>query len=562
MEEARVGRRAYDNELIEVEMLKNNNLKIGVRLLLAFAGLLSLLSAIAYVGWSSLSMDKAHIDVVNEHNVKIALVNVMRGKLDLAARAARNYIISAKSDIKQVQLEKMRVADRDYDVSFDRLGALVRGDRAKQLYAQLKNQRIDVRPLYQKMIALEAAGNDQASSSLLEELVEPSQDRWNNTIQAMVELLEQQNSEAIDEMNRDYAFATTLLGSAVLISLAAGVFMAFAITRSITIPMQEAVKLAQAVAGGDLSSDIQGMGQDETGQLLQALRGMNGNLVGIVRQVRSNTDLIVTAAQQIAIGNQDLSSRAQAQVSSLQETALSLEVLTAIVRQNADCAGQANALTASASDVARKGSAVVSQVVGTMGAINASSRKIADIIGVIDSIAFQTNILALNAAVEAAHAGEEGRGFAVVASEVRSLAQRSAAAAQEIKDLISDSVRQVEAGGKLVELAGVTMEQILAGIEGVSGIMVAITGTSQEQSVGIGKVNEAISQMDQATQQNAALMEETAAAAESMLGQSHNLVQSVSIFRLRDGSPPIPKKSVPRTAVLAQLGGSDQTRHR
>jgi methyl-accepting chemotaxis protein len=270
-------------------------------------------------------------------------------------------------------------------------------------------------------------------------------------------------------------------------------------------PLGHAVTVAETVAAGDLSAQIVVESRDEAGQLMHALREMNASLAKVVGEVRMGTELIATASGQIASGNQDLSSRTEEQASSLEETAASMEELTSTVKQNADNARQANQLAVSASEVAVKGGSVVSQVVNTMGSINASSKKIVDIIGVIDGIAFQTNILALNAAVEAARAGEQGRGFAVVASEVRSLAQRSAAAAKEIKTLIGDSVEKVEEGSKQVAEAGRTMDEIVGSVRRVTDIMGEITAASQEQTSGIEQINQAISQMDQVTQQNAAL---------------------------------------------------------
>jgi methyl-accepting chemotaxis protein len=318
-----------------------------------------------------------------------------------------------------------------------------------------------------------------------------------------------------------------LLGCIVL-----GLGLALWIARIVARPLAEAVKVAQSVAAGDLTSHIEAQTTDETGLLLEALRAMNHSLVNIVGEVRTGTDTIATASSQIASGNQDLSSRTEEQASSLEETAASMEELTSTVKQNADNARQANQLAVSASEVAVKGGNVVSQVVDTMGSINASSKKIVDIIGVIDGIAFQTNILALNAAVEAARAGEQGRGFAVVASEVRSLAQRSAAAAKEIKTLIGDSVEKVEEGSKQVEEAGRTMDEIVGSVKRVTDIMGEITAASQEQTSGIEQINQAISQMDQVTQQNAALVEEASAAAQSLQEQAGSLVQAVSIFKL------------------------------
>ena len=306
-------------------------------------------------------------------------------------------------------------------------------------------------------------------------------------------------------------------------------------SRSISQPLDKCVDLAQMVAAGDLTGSIVVESNDEIGQLLQALKDMNDSLGTIVTEVRLGTDAIAIASGEIATGNLDLSSRTEEQAAALEETASSMEQLTSTVKQNSDNANQAKQLAGAAAEVATRGGAVVGQVVQTMESINESSRKIVDIIAVIDGIAFQTNILALNAAVEAARAGEQGRGFAVVASEVRSLAQRSAVAAKEIKQLIGDSVEKVSAGGTLVGQAGSTMVEIVDSVQRVSDIMAEISAAGQEQSAGIDQINQAVGQMDNATQQNAALVEEAAAAAASLREQAGRLVQTVSVFKLPGG---------------------------
>jgi len=345
-------------------------------------------------------------------------------------------------------------------------------------------------------------------------------------LQLDVAKAEYEKSQTAYSWIRGLAVAGVLLG--VGLAMLVGWWLILAITR----PLNAAVQVASSVAGGDLTQKITAQSTDETGQLMYALKNMNDSLVQIVSQVRAGTDAIGTASAEIAAGNQDLSARTEQQASSLEETASSLEELTSTVKQNADNARQANQLAQSASDVANRGGMVVSQVVETMGSINESSKKISDIITVIDGIAFQTNILALNAAVEAARAGEQGRGFAVVASEVRNLAQRSAAAAKEIKTLINDSVEKVGAGSKLVDEAGATMQEIVDSIRHVTDIMGEITAASQEQTAGIEQINQAVSQMDQVTQQNASLVEQAAAAAEAMREQAASLAQAVGVFRL------------------------------
>ncbi|MYM40071.1 methyl-accepting chemotaxis protein [Pseudoduganella sp. CY13W] len=310
-----------------------------------------------------------------------------------------------------------------------------------------------------------------------------------------------------------------------------------------------AAGIARKIADGDLAVAINLRANDQT-SLLNAMKVMRDNLATIVNDVRSGADIVVTASSQIASGNLDLSSRTEMQASSLEETASSMEEMTATVKQNADNASQANQLAISASDVAREGGAIVSEVVATMDLINASSKKIVDIISVIDGIAFQTNILALNAAVEAARAGEQGRGFAVVASEVRNLAQRSSAAAKEIKDLIGNSVEQADVGTALVAKAGATMQAIVESVNKVTDIMGEITMASQEQNSGIEQINQAVTQMDETTQQNAALVEEAAAAAGSLQEQASNLSKVVSVFNL----------SATPTATVAPLSAARRSR--
>jgi methyl-accepting chemotaxis sensory transducer len=352
------------------------------------------------------------------------------------------------------------------------------------------------------------------------------------TLAQLMDLQRTVGRELHEQAQQRYQTLLVVMGVAMAAGLFVALLMGVLLVRAISRPLQRAVTVAQAVAAGDLTQQIDVHSQDETGQLMRALRQMNDNLQGIVGQVRLSTDTIATASSEIAHGNLDLSSRTEQQAGALEETASAMEQLTSTVRHNADSAQQAKELAHSASEVAVRGGEVVRQVVDTMSSINQSSSKIVDIISVIDGIAFQTNILALNAAVEAARAGEQGRGFAVVASEVRSLAQRSAAAAKEIKVLIDDSVTRVGTGSALVAQAGQTIDEVVRSVQRVSEVVTDISAAGQEQSQGIEEVNNAITQMDETTQQNAALVEQAAAAAQSMQEQAARLSEAVSVFRL------------------------------
>ncbi len=402
----------------------------------------------------------------------------------------------------------------------------------KALYPEVEKLIAQFLGEHDKIIALSRQGKDDEARALQR----GDSSKAYRTVLQDLEKLTAVNNDGADRSNKmadsTYSGARLWIMGMVIACITLAMLMAVWVSRLIARPLQEAVSVAQRVAGGDLTTTIVPGGKDETGQLLGALKSMNDSLVEVVTKVRQGSGTITTASTEIAAGNLDLSSRTEEQASSLEETASAMEELTSTVKQNADNARQANQLAASASEVASAGGTVVNQVVDTMGAINASSRKISDIIGVIDGIAFQTNILALNAAVEAARAGEQGRGFAVVASEVRSLAQRSAAAAKEIKELIEDSVSQVNMGSQLVEKAGNTMNEVVDSVRRVTDIVAEISSASQEQSDGIEQVNIAITQMDEVTQQNAALVEQAAAAAQSLQEQAETLTETVGFFKL------------------------------
>ncbi|HEU4846526.1 MAG TPA: methyl-accepting chemotaxis protein [Burkholderiaceae bacterium] len=424
---------------------------------------------------------------------------------------------------------------QEIDAALATLGRLADAAPEQALLAKLQAARASYAASFLKVADLVEAGDKAQAAALMNRETFPALDTLLEHTRAMVARQKTDIEDGGRRATGDIDFSRRMMTVMGLAALAVSALLAWRITASITVPLNAAVGIARAVADGDLSTQIAPAGRDETAQLLRALQDMNQSLARTVGTVRAGTANIAGEAGQIAAGNHDLSGRTESQASSLEQTASSMEELTSTVKQNADNARQANQLVISASSVAQRGGAVVAQVVDTMGSIKASSRRIVDIIGVIDGIAFQTNILALNAAVEAARAGEQGRGFAVVAQEVRSLAQRSATAAKEIKGLIDDSVHQVDDGSALVDEAGQTMGLIVTSVQQVADIMAEITSASAEQSMGIEQVNEAIAQMDQMTQQNATLVQQAAAAAQSMQDEAQSLAQSVSAFRLPAG---------------------------
>ncbi len=508
-------------------------MRIGIRLTLGFALVLVLVIVLAIVGLSGMARMKDQVDdITGDNMVKVGLVVDMGDAVQTTAIAVRNVIMLAEESERTPELKRIAEQREKYEKDVKKLSELVKSAAGKALLAKIEAARAETSSLVDKAVALGQADNDAEATKMLLTEVRPAQRRWSEALGEMAQFQNENTAKAVKNANSIYESAFWLTIAFAATAVALGAVIAWLITRSIVQPVHEAVKIAQTVAAGDLSSRIEVSSKDEAGQLLQALKEMNESLVRIVAEVRGGTETIGSASQQIASGNADLSSRTEEQASSLEETASSMEELTSTVKQNADNARQANQLAVTASEIAVRGGAVVSDVVQTMGSINESARKIVDIIGVIDGIAFQTNILALNAAVEAARAGEQGRGFAVVAAEVRNLAQRSAAAAKEIKALIDNSVEKVDAGSRLVDQAGETMQEVVESIKRVTDIMSEISAASQEQTAGIEQIHQAVSQMDEVTQQNAALVEQAAAASESLLEQAGNLAQVVSVFKL------------------------------
>jgi methyl-accepting chemotaxis protein len=535
-----------------------NNLKVGTRLALGFALVLVLLVAVTVVGIVRMSQIQDRLDrVVSVSNVSTGLVIDMRNNVSDRVASLRVLTLMTDPADMEPEMAKFKEQTRKYDEAQKKLSALFAAhasDKEKQLLTQIKEFEAAAMPAIAKASELYLANNAMDATRVMIREVRPVQKKWMDALDQLAITEEKQNAQSKADAETAFQNARNFMIVLLLAAVAMGVVMAWLIARSLRKQLggepAYTAKIAGSIAHGDLSIAIETDSSDR-GSLLVEMKEMRNSLVGIVEQVRRGTETIGTASREIAAGNIDLSSRTELQASSLEKTASAMEELTSTVKQNADNAREANALAATASEVARKGGEVVSQVVGTMGEINTSASKISDIIGVIDGIAFQTNILALNAAVEAARAGEQGRGFAVVASEVRNLAQRSAAAAKEIKTLIGDSVEKVERGSKLVGQAGVTMDEVVASVRRVTDIMSEIANASAEQSAGIEQVNMSIIEMDGMTQQNAALVEEAAAAAQSLQDQASELARVVSIFKLSEGEQYQAETSAPAATSTA-----------
>jgi methyl-accepting chemotaxis protein len=523
-----------------------NNLRIGTRLTLAFALILVLATiATASALLAARSSARATEEMMAVPLAKERLVSSWNTMTYSAI--VRTSLIARSTDTTLSAVFAKAIADSVTTSTelIKQIEPLLTSDEEKAKLATVKSLRAKYQALKVSVMDAKKAGDATTAERLYTEGFDPAAQAYSAALQDLLALQRKTIDQMKDAIQADFeqrAHLSLLLSGLMLLL---GAFAAVAITRSITRPLQDAVRVAEAVAGGDLTSRFDRQRRDEVGHLLQALQTMNDGLARVVSEVQQGTRAIAGAASEIATGNLDLSARTEQQAGALEETASSMEELTSTVRQNADSATQANQLAQDASTVAVRGGQIVGKVVDTMGAIDTASRKIVDIIGVIDGIAFQTNILALNAAVEAARAGEQGRGFAVVASEVRNLAQRSATAAKEIKALIGDSVAQVNTGTTLVQQAGATIGELVASVARVTDIMAGITAASREQSIGIDQVNEAILQMDQTTQQNAALVEEAAAAAASMQEQSARLEQLVSHFTLAGVPAATPRPALP-----------------
>jgi methyl-accepting chemotaxis protein len=509
------------------------NLKIGKRLALGFGVVCAMLVMKIMMSNAMLArINDGTDEIVNNRMPRIEQTSQMQAAINDIAIALRNMMLTDDAADRQAQMDAVLAHRRTMHEVLDGLDKTLTSAKGKELLAQMKSESERYVAGQERLIKHINAGEQDAARAFLKDELRPLLGRLKKVTAEQTALQKQMAQDAAQAAASTYRNTTMLMWGLGAAALALAAAVAWWITRSITRPVARALEVANTVAAGDLSSEIVVTTRDETGQLLQALKSMNESLVRTVGTVRAGTDTISVAAAQVAAGSQDLSSRTEQQASALEETASSMEELTSTVKQNADNARQANVLAETASGVAARGGEVIGQVVGTMEEISASANKINDIIGVIDGIAFQTNILALNAAVEAARAGEQGRGFAVVASEVRNLAQRSAAAAKEIKALIGDSTDKVQNGSKLVAEAGATMAEIVESVRRVTDIMTEITAASQEQTAGIEQINVAVTQMDQTTQQNAALVEEAAAASAQMQEEAGRLAQAVAVFHI------------------------------
>nr|WP_314621632.1 methyl-accepting chemotaxis protein [uncultured Noviherbaspirillum sp.] len=557
-----------------------SSLTIKARIYLGFGAVLIMMVILTAIGISRVNTISASLGTIGEVNsVKQRYAINFRGSVHDRAISLRDMTLVADEEIKATTAGIEKLAS-DYEKSAILLDKMFAersdtGAEERQILASIKETETRTLPLMKKVIDLRQTGKlDEAKDVMLKD-ARPAFVEWLARINKFIDLQEKMNQA---ESGRAHGVATgfetlmlVMCVAALIIGIAVAVVIIRTIFRALGGEPSQASAVAQGIAAGNLAVSIPIAANDRS-SVLFAMKEMRDSLVKIVAEVRSSTGTIATASCEIASGNMDLSGRTEQQASSLEETASSMEELTSTVKQNADNARQANQLAASASSVAVKGGAVVAKVVDTMESINASSRKIVEIISVIDGIAFQTNILALNAAVEAARAGEQGRGFAVVATEVRNLAHRSAAAAKEIKSLIGDSVEKVDAGSQLVLEAGSTMEDIVSSVKRVTDIMAEITLASQEQSAGIEQVNQAVGHMDQSTQQNAALVEQAAAAAGSLQEQADHLARVVSVFILDDSAPrqdgihPLahssktPVSTVPRPMIRNSANKKSQSR--
>ncbi|MFZ4286140.1 methyl-accepting chemotaxis protein [Variovorax sp. HJSM1_2] len=521
------------------------SMRIGMRLALAFAAILVILAACAGVGvWRLGELAKTTEAVATTDTERLRLATQWRQFIDL--NWVRTRAMAMESDALRMEgwQTEMAKTSEETSVVAKRVAELVTSEQGQKFLANIQAARAKYSAARVDLLQRKQEGQDVFER--VESELEPLAKAYSASIGVLADYQRKLYDDSVQDAKDNALLGQQVLMGCAVVAVLLGAALAYVLTHSIVDPLRRAAQSAGRIADGDLTETVRVEGRDEATDLQQAFRLMQSNLVSLVSTVRQGSESVASASGEIAQGNHDLSARTEHQASALEETAASMEELSSTVQQNAGNAQQANQLAVQASTVAQQGGKVVSEVVDTMKGINDSSKKIVDIIGVIDGIAFQTNILALNAAVEAARAGEQGRGFAVVASEVRSLAGRSADAAKEIKALISDSVGRVEQGTQLVDQAGSTMTELVQSIRRVTDIMAEISAASSEQNAGVSQISEAVTQMDQATQQNAALVEQSAAAAASLRSQADQLVAAVAVFKVRPGSSALAALPAPR----------------
>jgi len=514
------------------------NLTVKAKLFATLALTAVVMIAVGAVGLSGTKSSNKDLDAIFSNRfMPTGWVGAIEStERELLTKAEDVVIRQDAASVKET-LRLLKEKQTTMNALWDKLQATELTSKERQIADSFSRHGNEVMSFLEEALLAAQAGTYDKAEKLLIESARPTYDKLTGAsemlLQAQIDVAQEMRTTA----EADFKRTSAVIVGAIVIGIGLASFLGFLLVRSIISTLNAAVNIADRISGGQLGNDVRVDSNDELGRLMEALKRMDLKLVDIVGGVRGSADAVGSAARQLSHGNDDLSQRTQEQAAALEETASSMEEMTATVKQNADNARQANQLAVGAREQAEKGGSVVHRAIGAMGEINASSRKIADIISVIDEIAFQTNLLALNAAVEAARAGEQGRGFAVVATEVRSLAQRSASAAKEIKDLINDSVDKVKVGSELVDESGKTLSEIMESVKKVTDIVAEIAAASEEQSAGIEQVNNAVTQMDNVTQQNAALVEEASAASKSMEQQSATLVTQIGYFRTGIDTP-------------------------
>ena len=509
------------------------NVKIGTRLSIGFGFIIVLAICMAVLGSVMLRDIRTSARTLTEDRLaKVEQMSRVKDNLNVIARAVRNVALLHEDKPRQAEWKRIQEARAKNTELLNALEQSIHTDEGRRMLRDLQGALTPYDAAIDQAVQQVMAGQDQDIGRTLMETVRPLQTATFKAVDALTERQQNRMREGVDQIEHDAILSSQLMTALAAVAGVLGALLAWLIQRSVVQPIRQAVQVARTVAAGDLSSRIDVQSRDETGELLLAMKDMNIALQQLVTEVRASSESIATGSSQIATGAADLSQRTEEQASNLQQTAASMEEISGTVRQTSDTARLANELAARGAETARRGGAALEQMAITMAHISASSKKVADITSVIDGIAFQTNILALNAAVEAARAGEQGRGFAVVANEVRTLAQRAGAAARDIKNLVQDSAACVEAGSTQTQLAGDAITAIVAEVQHVGQLISEISSSSSEQSQGVDQINNAINQMDHVTQQNAALVEESSAAAESLREQAGRLATLVRRFRL------------------------------